>query len=390
MSDRNIIVTSDQADIICVGIDGPQGPPGTGGGGGSASGTTGMVQYKGADGAFDASAGLAFDEGTSTLGTVNVLATAVTADAGQFDNVAIGIRLTLNQGGRVVTIEGPTGGTGTTNLVLPATAPAAGQAIVFDAAGVGSWLTVVATNDARLSDARTPTAHGHTWADITGEPTTLAGYGITDGQPLDSDLSAVAALAATGLVTRTGAGTAAARSIAAGTAISVTNGDGVAGNPSIAVSFGTTGTTACVGNDARLSDARTPLAHNQDASTITTGVMAPTRLGSGTPSAGKYLDGTGAWTDLPAGGTINTANAPVNMGTVGGPVSHFKRVAVAATWATTGMTITAAFYGASAEAAMIQGMAVSVGPITNGVGFDLFVYSPLGSVGSYSVHCIGV
>jgi hypothetical protein len=36
------------------------------------------------------------------------------------------------------------------------------------------------------------------------------------------------------------------------------------------VAYGTTGTTVCVGNDSRLSDARTPVAHNQAWSTITT------------------------------------------------------------------------------------------------------------------------
>lgn len=35
------------------------------------------------------------------------------------------------------------------------------------------------------------------WADLTGTPTTLAGYGITDAQPLDADLTAVAALSTT-------------------------------------------------------------------------------------------------------------------------------------------------------------------------------------------------
>lgn len=40
-----------------------------------------------------------------------------------------------------------------------------------------------------------PSAHAHAWADITsGKPTTLAGYGITDAQPLNSDLTAIAAL----------------------------------------------------------------------------------------------------------------------------------------------------------------------------------------------------
>lgn len=52
-------------------------------------------------------------------------------------------------------------------------------------------------NDSRLSDARTPTAHNQAWSTITSTPTTLAGYGITDAQPLDSDLTAIAALTTT-------------------------------------------------------------------------------------------------------------------------------------------------------------------------------------------------
>jgi hypothetical protein len=39
----------------------------------------------------------------------------------------------------------------------------------------------VGSSDARLSDARTPTAHNQAFSTITGTPTTLAGYGITDG-----------------------------------------------------------------------------------------------------------------------------------------------------------------------------------------------------------------
>ena len=37
------------------------------------------------------------------------------------------------------------------------------------------------------------------FADLTGKPTTLGGYGITDGQPLDSDLTSIAALTTTAL-----------------------------------------------------------------------------------------------------------------------------------------------------------------------------------------------
>ena len=43
------------------------------------------------------------------------------------------------------------------------------------------------------------------FANVSGKPTTLAGYGISDAQPLDGDLTAIAALATTGLIRRTGA-----------------------------------------------------------------------------------------------------------------------------------------------------------------------------------------
>jgi hypothetical protein len=59
---------------------------------------------------------------------------------------------------------------------------------------------------------------------------------IDGKQPIDADLTALAALATSGLVARTGAGTVAARTIT-GTAnqVSITNGDGVSGNPTIAI-----------------------------------------------------------------------------------------------------------------------------------------------------------
>lgn len=66
--------------------------------------------------------------------------------------------------------------------------------------------------------------------------TTLAGYGITNAQPLDSDLTALAALVTVGFYVNTGVGSVAARSITAGSGVSVSNGDGVAGNPVISLS----------------------------------------------------------------------------------------------------------------------------------------------------------
>ena len=52
-------------------------------------------------------------------------------------------------------------------------------------------------------------------------------------EDLDPDLVAIAALSTAGLIARTGAGTAAARTVTGSTGLTVTNGDGVAGNPTL-------------------------------------------------------------------------------------------------------------------------------------------------------------
>lgn len=74
------------------------------------------------------------------------------------------------------------------------------------------------------------------WSTITATPTTLAGYGITDAQALDADLTAIAALSTTGIPVRTAANTWAIRTLASTTtALTITNPDGVSGNPSFAI-----------------------------------------------------------------------------------------------------------------------------------------------------------
>ena len=110
--------------------------------------------------------------------------------------------------------------------------------------------TAAEGNDARLSDARTPLAHNQAWGTITSTPTTISGYGITDAQGLDSDLTALAGLSSTGLIARTADGAAATRTIT-GTAnqVIVTKGDGAAGNPTLSLpqSIATTSTPLFAG-----------------------------------------------------------------------------------------------------------------------------------------------
>lgn len=93
----------------------------------------------------------------------------------------------------------------------------------------GDLFAVVDVSDA--TDAASGTTKKITYGNL------FSGHDIgSDVQAFDADLSAVAGLSTAGIIVRTGAGTAAARTIT-GTAnqITVTNGDGVSGNPTLSL-----------------------------------------------------------------------------------------------------------------------------------------------------------
>jgi hypothetical protein len=69
---------------------------------------------------------------------------------------------------------------------------------------------------------------------------------------------------------------------------------------------GQTSTTVAAGNDARFTDARTPLAHVHAAGEITSGTFDTARLGSGTADATTFLRGDGAWSAPSASVTYAT------------------------------------------------------------------------------------
>lgn len=118
----------------------------------------------------------------------------------------------------------------------------ADRTLYIDATGVtagtygSSTLVPILTINAQgqVTSAST-TAFSVAFADITSKPTTLAGYGITDAQPLNNNLTALAGVGVTGLLVRIDGTTAFARTITGGTGIDVTDGDGVLGNPTIAL-----------------------------------------------------------------------------------------------------------------------------------------------------------
>jgi hypothetical protein len=120
----------------------------------------------------------------------------------------------------------------TTARTLSFTGDATGSMSVDGSANASAALTLATVATAGTYRSVTINAKGLVTSGTN--PTTLAGYGITDAQGLDADLTAVAGLSTTGIIIRSGAGTAVTRSVVvSGTGLSVTNGDGILGNPTI-------------------------------------------------------------------------------------------------------------------------------------------------------------
>lgn len=147
--------------------------------------------------------------------------------------------------------------------------------------------TICQGNDARLTAPVAPLAHASTHTAAGSDPLTLSQSQITS---LSTDLAAKVATT---------------RQVIAGTGLG--GGGALSADVTLNVSYGTSGTTACVGNDARLSNARTPSTHasthgdgQSDAITIAqsqvtslVSALAAKALGATTMTAGTGLTGGG-------------------------------------------------------------------------------------------------
>lgn len=161
-----------------------------------------------------------------------------------------------------------------------------------------------------------------------------AGITVSDGDgvsgnptlALADDLAALEGLGSTGLAARTAANTWAQRTITAGTGISVSNGDGVAGNPTISVTGGG-GITSVVVRTFTTSDTYTPtsgmafcIAQVQapgggSGGADGVGVAADVGLASGGGGGGEYAEGRFTAADI-------GASQAVTIGAVGSAGSN--------------------------------------------------------------------
>lgn len=113
------------------------------------------------------------------------------------------------------------------------TLTAAGRALLDDANAAAQLVTLGVTATAAELNILDGATLSVTELNYVDGVTSAIQTQLDNKQPLDSDLTAVANLATTGIIVRTGTGTAATRAIAAGTGLTVSDGTGASGNPTL-------------------------------------------------------------------------------------------------------------------------------------------------------------
>ena len=311
-------------DRIIVSAPGPQGPAGSGGGGSISDGDKGDITVTGVGTVWTVDAGAInttklggdittagkalLDDadaaaqrttlgiGTAALEAAGYFATAThshtagdigtfptdslvgrsAAGAGVCRDIAIGSGLTIDTGVEPPELKLTPSASQyveTTRTVTAGTGLTGGGDLGADRSFAVSYGTSAGTacegDDARLSDARTPTAHTHALSDIqqggalTGEVLKWNGSAWAPGTDNTSGGGGGAPTNAQYFTLTADATLSDERVLTFGTGLTATDG-GAGAQYDVEVDYGTTAATACEGNDSRLSDARTPTAHTHD------------------------------------------------------------------------------------------------------------------------------
>ncbi|WP_069660810.1 beta strand repeat-containing protein [Arcticibacter eurypsychrophilus] len=137
----------------------------------------------------------------------------------------------MNTGDQTITLTGDVTGTGTSSFAASIGTGKVTTSHILDATILAADIASQTITAQKLSNISTNGTAGQVLSSNGSGGFTWG----SSSSSLDDDLTAVAALTGTGLIARTADGTATTRTITPGTGINVTFGDGVSGNPTVAL-----------------------------------------------------------------------------------------------------------------------------------------------------------
>jgi hypothetical protein len=189
--------------------------------------------------------------------------------------------------------------------------------------GISNTANLVYTNDSRLTDARTPTAHATTHGSAGSDPVTIANTQVTGlGTASTKNVAAAGDASSTEVVqgndtrltnSRTPTAHAASHGSAGSDPVAIANtqvtGLGTASTVNVPAAGNAGVTEAVLGSDTRLTDQRTPL----DGSVTTTKIVDANVTNAKLQNSAITINGTA----VSLGGTVTISGLPSQAGNAG-------------------------------------------------------------------------